>query len=193
MKASRSSRDQFPCFTVGTAGLVIASLSTDIFLPVPSSVVSTLAGSQLGIAGATVTSFVGMSIGAAVGFAVARSWGRPVVRWFTKPKDLERMEELMQKLGPSVLVVTRAVPILAEASVLLVGASRMSWRAFLAPVLLANLGLSFVYAVSGNHLSFIYAMAGAIALPVGAACIVRWIWPESRVGKENQEEHLPTN
>lgn len=166
---------------VWMALFVLLALSADIFLPVPSSIVSTLAGSQLGIPGATITSFVGMTIGAALGFAVARWWGRPVAKWFTKDEDLARMEELTAKLGPAVLVITRAVPILAEASVLLVGVNRMSWRAFLPPVLLANLGVSLVYAVSGKHLSFLYAMAGAVVLPVAAACVVRWIWPESKV------------
>jgi membrane protein DedA with SNARE-associated domain len=164
-----------------TVALVIGSLSTDIFLPVPSSVVSTLAGSQLGTLGATAASFIGMTIGACLGFAVARWWGRPIVRWFSREDDLVRMEELTEKLGPTVLVITRAVPILAEAGVLLFGAMKMPWRTFLPPVLLANLGLSFAYAVFGERFSFLYAMAGAIALPVLAACIVRWVWPEAKV------------
>jgi membrane protein DedA with SNARE-associated domain len=148
-------------------------------LPIPSSVVSTLAGKHLGTVGATLASFIGMSIGAVIGFVVARTWGRPVARWFTKDEDLARMEELSLKLGPTVLVVTRAVPILAEAGVLLMGINRLPWRQFLPPVLLANLGLSLVYAISGKNLPIVYAMAGAVALPVLAACVVRWIWRET--------------
>jgi membrane protein DedA with SNARE-associated domain len=162
-----------------TVALVVGSLATDIFLPIPSSVVSTLAGSQLGTWGATAASFVGMSIGAIIGFAVARVWGRPLAMWFSKEADLQRMEELSAKLGPTVLVVTRAVPILSEAGVLLMGMNRLTWRKFLPPVLLSNLGLSFAYAISGEHLPLLYAIAGAIALPVLAACIVRWVWPEA--------------
>jgi len=162
-----------------TIALVVGSLATDIFLPVPSSVVSTLAGSQLGTAGATLTSFVGMSLGAVVGFAVARAWGRPFAVWFTKEEDLARMEELSRRLGPAVLVVTRAVPILSEAGVLLMGMNRLSWKKFLPPVLLSNLGLSLAYAISGEHLPILYAMVGAIALPVLAASIVRSVWPET--------------
>lgn len=172
-----------------TVALVVGSLSTDIFLPVPSSVVSTLAGSQLGTAGATAASFVGMTLGAVIGFAVARWWGHPLARWLTREDDLTRMEELSLKLGPAVLVITRAVPILAEAGVLLMGASHMPWRKFMPPVLLANLGLSFVYAVSGEHLSFLHAMIGAIALPVAAASVVRWIWPEKPL--KNAEGEMP--
>ena len=168
-----------------TTALVVGSLTTDIFLPIPSSVVSTLAGSQLGTLGATLASFVGMSLGAILGFAVARFWGRPFALWFTKEKDLVRMEELTQRLGPAVLVVTRAVPILSEAGVLLMGVNGLSWRRFLPPVLLSNFGLALAYAISGEHLPLLYAMAGAIALPVLAACIVRSVWPEEGGSRES--------
>ena len=161
-----------------TTALVVGSLTTDIFLPIPSSVVCTLAGSQLGKELGTVASFVGMSLGAVLGFAIARFWGRPFALWFTKEEDLARMEELTQRMGPSVLVVTRAVPILSEAGVLLMGVNGLSWRKFLPPVLLSNLGLALAYAISGERLPLLYAMAGAIAVPVLAACIVRWVWPE---------------
>lgn len=170
-----------------TAVLVVALLSTDILLPIPSSIVSTVAGAQLGTLGGTLASFVGMTLGAIFGFAVARLWGRRVALWFTKPQDLARMEELTLRFGATVLVITRAVPILAEAGVLLMGIHRLPWRKFLPPVILANLGLSLVYALSGESLSFIMSMAGAIALPVLAACIVRWCWPEEEAQSEQRE------
>lgn len=172
-----------------TVAIVVGSLATDIFLPIPSSVVSTFAGSQLGTLGATAASFVGMTIGACLGFAVARWWGRPLARWFARDDDLARMEELTEKLGPTVLVVTRAVPILSEAGVLLFGAMKMPWRTFLPPVLLANLGLSLAYAFFGERFPILYAMAGAIALPVLAACIVRWVWPEAKGPSEKSTEY----
>ena len=172
--------EEHPPNTYVIIGLVVGSLATDIFLPIPSSVVSTLAGKHLETEVATMASFVGMSLGAIIGFAVARAWGRPLALWFTKEEDLARMEELSDRLGSIVLVVTRAVPILSEAGVLLMGVNRLSWRKFLTPVLLSNLGLSYVYAASGENLPILYAMAGAIALPVLAACVVRWVWPEER-------------
>ena len=54
------------------AGAVVGLLATDIFLPIPSSLVSTLAGWQLGAVGGTAASWIGMSLGAAIGFALAR-------------------------------------------------------------------------------------------------------------------------
>lgn len=149
---------------------VIGLLATDIFLPIPSSLVSTLAGWQLGAVGGALTSWAGMSLGAVIGFALARWWGQPLVAWLTRADDLERTHRLAQRFGPTLLVLGRGVPVLAEATVLLVGMHGLSWRAFLPPVLLANLGLAIAYAAFGK-LAAEYqwlplALAVSIALPV---------------------------
>src|SRR5690606_6677009 len=57
---------------------VTAILATDLFLPVPSGPISTLAGSQLGVVGGMLASTLGMTIGGVIAFALARLWGRPL-------------------------------------------------------------------------------------------------------------------
>src|SRR5688572_25401055 len=106
---------------VSSALLVTGLLATDIFLPIPSSMVSTFGGAQLGWPLGTVASWVGMSIGSVIGFALARWLGPAFARWFTKRESLTQMQSLSERFGPSVVVLTRGVPILAEASVLLLG------------------------------------------------------------------------
>lgn len=160
--------------------VIVGLLSSDIFLPIPSSMVSTLAGSQLGWLLGTLASWLGMSVGAVLGFALARWMGPTFTRWFVKEQSLTRMKQLSERFGPSVIVLTRGLPILAEASVLLMGLERMSWQRFLAPLLLANLGLSLVYALFGDFArqydSFPFAIAVSILLPVLVALAVqRWL------------------
>jgi uncharacterized membrane protein YdjX (TVP38/TMEM64 family) len=169
-----------PQSTPQAALAVVGLLSTDIFLPIPSSVVSTLGGWKLGVAAGTLASFVGLSIGAAIGFALAKRWGRPFARRFSREDELERSQRIAQKFGPAVLVLTRAVPVLAEASVLLMGVHNLSWRRFLPPVLLANLGIALAYSAFGRvaeqHGWLPLALAVAIALPVlFAALAERWL------------------
>jgi uncharacterized membrane protein YdjX (TVP38/TMEM64 family) len=53
-------------------------LATDIFLPVPSSVVSTAAGLLLGFIGGMMTSLVGMIVSCVVGFWLGARFGRPL-------------------------------------------------------------------------------------------------------------------
>ena len=113
-----------------TAGLIVGLLATDVLLPIPASLVSTLGGARLGWAGGTAASWAGMSLGAVLGFALARYGGRPVAERLAGPEELQRIEQLSRRYGPSVLVVTRALPVFAEASVLLVGIERLACAAF---------------------------------------------------------------
>jgi uncharacterized membrane protein YdjX (TVP38/TMEM64 family) len=160
-----------------TAGVVIGVLATDIFLPIPSSMVSTAAGGQLGWLVGTLASTLGMSLGSIAGFALARGLGETFTRWFTKRESLEQMNTLSQRFGPSIIVLTRGLPILAEASVLLLGMKRMPWRRFLPPLLLSNLGLSLVYAIFGDLAAqfdaTLLALGVSILLPVIVALVVR--------------------
>jgi uncharacterized membrane protein YdjX (TVP38/TMEM64 family) len=152
------------------AATVILLLGTDVFLPIPSSLVSTLAGSQLGTLGGTAASWLGMSLGAILGFAIARRFGPSLVARLTKPEDVRRTELLVDRLGPLLLVVGRGVPVLAEATVLLFGIHRLPWRRFLPPVLAANLALALAYSLFGEvakqYESLLLALAVAIVLPV---------------------------
>jgi uncharacterized membrane protein YdjX (TVP38/TMEM64 family) len=172
----------------------VAILSTDILLPVPSSVVSTVAGAQLGIFAATAASWLGMTLGAAIGFALARVCGRPLAERFSSIDDLQRMDSLATHYGPWILVATRALPVLAEAAVLFLGATRLSWRQFLPAVMLSNLGIAAVYSVLGHYArsqgELPLALAASIALPVLAATMARWLLP-SRGEKENAPSALP--
>ena len=67
------------------------------------------------------------------------------------------------------IVVLRAVPVLAEASVVLAGLSEMPLRRFLFLTGLANLGIAATYAAVGAFAveanSFLVAFAGSILLP----------------------------
>jgi len=175
-----------------TAVLVVALLSTDILLPIPSSIVNTVAGSQLGVLGGTVAACLGMTLGAMLGFALAKTWGRTVALWFAKGEDLDRLQRLTSAYGPTVLVVLRAVPVLAEASVLLVGIHNLSWRRFLPPVVLSNLGIALAYAGFGEFAEqngwLPLALGVSVALPLLLAIVARrWI-----LAVENRRESTST-
>lgn len=158
--------------------LTTAVLSTDVFLPVPSSLVSTLAGTVLSIPLATLASWLGMTAGAILGFAVARAFGRPLAVRLSSEAELDRLDRLSERFGPHVLVLVRALPVLAEASVLLFGATRLSWRRFLPPVALANLSIAAAYSVLGYYgrtqNMMLYVLVASVALPLLATTMVRW-------------------
>ena len=95
--------------------IVIGVLTTDIFLPVPSSAVSTWAGGVLGFGPGLIASWIGMTVGSVIGFGLARLFGARFASFFAQDADLEALRGTTQQYGPLTLLVTRPLPILAEA------------------------------------------------------------------------------
>jgi uncharacterized membrane protein YdjX (TVP38/TMEM64 family) len=155
------------------AGMVVGLLATDVFLPVPSSVVGTVAGEVLGFWRATAASWIGLMLGALLGFLLARLFGRSLTWRFARSEDLERVDYLSQRWGPAVLVIARPVPLLAEASVLLFGATGLSWRRFLVPVAVANLVIAAGYSALGHWVHLPMALAVSIVIPTLAIVAAR--------------------
>jgi 3-dehydroquinate synthase len=156
---------------------VAAILATDLVLPVPSGPISTLAGSQLGIVAGTLASTIGMTIGGVMAFTLARRWGRPLAERFAGAEQLEELETSASTHGIWLVLLTRPLPVLAEAGVLLVGTLQMSWRAFLPTLVISNLLISLTYAILGHYARerdwLVIAVCAAIALPVAAAFVAK--------------------
>lgn len=133
------------------AAAVAGLLAADIFLPVPSTSVSTYAGAALGWGPGIGATWLGLTAGCLIGFALARWCGRPFAERFARGDDLAALDELMQRYGLIVLVVSRALPLLAEAAVLLTGLSRLSWRVFLFAIATSNLAIAAVYVAVGVY------------------------------------------
>jgi uncharacterized membrane protein YdjX (TVP38/TMEM64 family) len=144
-----------------TSAALTSLLALDILLPVPSSIVSTAAGALLGFWGGLACSWLGMSAGCVLGYLLGRG--------VTSTNDFVRVEQARRRYGDLVLVLFRAVPVLAEASVLLAGFVRMPWPRFFLLTALSNLGISLAYVAttvySVRRESFLLAFAGATVVP----------------------------
>ena len=173
---------------------MIGLLAADMFLPVPSSAVITYAGGVLGVLAGTMTAWVGLSLGAVGGFGLARLFGESIARRFSESEDIERMSRFTQRHGATALVLTRALPILAEACVLMLGAGRLSWRQFLLPMLVSNLLLSLTYSACGAYFkdsnAFPVAIIASGAMPLIGALVIRRFWRpnDAEISGNKQEE-----
>lgn len=158
---------------------VVGILATDVLLPIPSSFVNTYAGAQLGIPLGAAAAWLGMTLGASGGFLLARWCGQPLVERWIAPDELARIERASRRFGPSLVVVTRALPVLAEATVLFLGGTGLAWRRYWPAMALSNLGLAVVYAAFGylarEQGMVAIALVASIALPLVAATIARWL------------------
>ena len=151
------------------AGLVIAALlSLDVFLPVPSSVVSTAAGVLFGLVRGTLLVWAAMTASCLIGYGIGARASAAAAR-FVGRDSLERAAALTRRHGGWALVLCRPVPLLAEASVVFAGLVDAPFTRFLGIVTAANLGIALAYAAFGAYSmrvgSFVAAFVGAIIIP----------------------------
>ena len=129
--------------------LVVGLLAVDVFLPVPSSVVSTSAGALLGWAGGTAASTAGMTLGALIAYVVGRSGGRSTVARWVGGTEMDRFDRVFSRVGGVAIVLARPIPVLAESSAFLSGVNRFPLPRFVCLTVLANLAASAIYAAVG--------------------------------------------
>lgn len=151
-------------------GVVLGGmLASDILAPIPSSMVSTASGFVLGFVRGTLVSLAGMTISCMLGYWIGAQFGRPAAARFVDEADLDRLEVLSARFGDWVILISRPVPVLAEASILFAGISRVPFLRFALLTTLSNLGISAVYAAVGAFSStvnsFLLAFGGAILIP----------------------------
>ncbi len=128
--------------------VLFAVLASDIFLPIPSCLASTLCGCLLGPWLGFAVSFAAMSASAAAGYALGRlcgGWARRLVG----ENDFKTLERLNRRFGASLLLSLRPVPILAETSVLFAGFAKVPVRKAVLFIGLGNTLVSAVYAALG--------------------------------------------
>ncbi|WP_162901568.1 3-dehydroquinate synthase [Breoghania sp. L-A4] len=161
------------------AALIGGALTLDVVLPVPSSLVNTLAGVSLGFVVGTLVCWAGMTLGCLFGYWIGATGGTALIRRLMGEAELARAESLAVCRGGSALVVMRAAPVLAEASVIAAGAARYPLRPFILLTSLANLGIGAAYAGIGAYAwstnSFLVAFAGAVGIPILAYAGMRAI------------------
>ena len=157
--------------------MVVGLLSVDILAPVPSSIVSTAGGYFLGFIFGTLISLAGMTISCIIGYWLGSEFGNPISERLVGENEILKLEKLQNKYGDWILIISRAVPVLAEASVLAAGIGRVPLNRFILLILLSNSGISFIYAAIGTYSShvnsFLLAFAGAVILPSIAVIILK--------------------
>ncbi|HSH05905.1 MAG TPA: VTT domain-containing protein, partial [Anaerolineae bacterium] len=133
----------------GRAGVLgIFFLVIDVFLPVPSSLVMTAHGALFGVLGGTLLSMVGNVGAGLVGFGLGRGGEGVIRRWVTE-EEMMRANELLARWGGVALIATRPIPLLAETTAIMAGASSMSWGQLLVATSLGSVPMSFLYALTG--------------------------------------------
>lgn len=163
---------------LATAAAVVTVLATDLFLPVPATAVATLAGQTLGPALAGFCVWTGMMISSAIGFEASRRFGTPVAERFCRPAELADAAKGFRRWGAAALILTRPMPVLAEACVLLAGVHAFPRGQFYPIVAAATAALAAIFVAlgwfsRGGDWTAAVLMTSAV-LPLLLAVLLRW-------------------
>lgn len=130
------------------AMVAILLLVSDVWLPIPSSVIMTANGALFGVFMGTIISLVGAFGATLAGFGVGRAGGELLKRLVTT-REYEASEVLLSQWGILALVITRPVPILSETVAILAGASSLTWKQVSLASVVGALPAAFLYAFAG--------------------------------------------
>jgi 3-dehydroquinate synthase len=122
----------------GAAGAAV--LAFDVLLPIPSSIVAALLGARLGLGWGFACSLLGLCVGHALGYALGR---------LVPARARDQLPAI--STFPLVLL-TRPVPVLAEAVAIGMGALRVPFARFALPMVLGDALYAGVMAANGAAL-----------------------------------------
>ncbi len=123
-------------------------LASDPVLPVPSSIVATLLAARVGFTVGAVTNAIALSVGCLLGYYLGRAGGWA---WQRSGRTIpEGFERWVSRYGVSAVVLCRPVPILAEASLMIAGATAVRVRPLLAWCVVTQVALGTAYAFAGS-------------------------------------------
>jgi uncharacterized membrane protein YdjX (TVP38/TMEM64 family) len=142
----------------------VALLVADVVLPVPSSLVMIAHGAVFGPVVGTLLSLLG-NLGAALfGFGLGRRGGRLLDR-LVPPEQRRRADALLTRWGVLAVVVTRPLPLLAETTVILAGASPLGWSRTTVAAVVGSAPAALLYGLAGS-------VAAGFASPVAVFALV---------------------
>lgn len=151
----------------------VALLSVDVVAPVPSSLVMIANGALFGALLGSALSSIGSLGGFAIAFALGRRGG-PLLSRLVGRDELARADEMLQRHGMVAIALSRPVPILAETTAMLAGASRLSWAKALVGATTGILPQALVYGIAGS-LAASFADGSLVFIAVLAATALMWL------------------
>jgi len=151
------------------AWLGVVLLVLDVYLPIPSSIVMTVMGALAGPWAGWGLSCLGLTIGAAVGYATGLLIGPFAIRVLVGHHQGRILSEWMSRNGYWVIAACRAVPVLAEGSLIVAGTARMPSGKTMLTATAANALVPIPYvmlgsAASGSDRMFYVAFGLSLAL-----------------------------
>ncbi len=147
-------------FALTGTGLLVV----DVLLPVPSSIVVSLLGGRLGFLPGWGAAWLGLTLGNLLGYGIGRLWPQPLA------PDLPERPTLVM------LLVSRPVPILAEALTMAAGASRAGLFPALTACAAGNAVYTGLLTASSASLLAVAPAGPVILIPLLLPALAWMVW-----------------
>lgn len=153
--------------TVGVALLV-----ADALAPIPSSLVLIALGSSFGFVVAFALGLLGKTGMAALCLTVGRR-GVVVLDRVLRPDEQRQARGLVDRWGSLAVLATRPVPLVAETTMLMAGASALPWRRAMTAAVVGSIPEVGAYAAAGA-VAPRFSSAALIWTTLVVLCLVFW-------------------
>ena len=158
------------------AMIVAALLFADLFIAIPTLTVCILAGYFLGFGGGAMAAATGITLAGVCGHVISRTWGRRILNKIVKDKDnLADMEQTFQRHGFIMILLSRAMPILPEATACLSGLTKMPLTKFIVAWMLGSYPYILVATYAGS-VSTLENPMPAIYTAIAITCAMWVAW-----------------
>jgi len=131
--------------------IVTALLASDVFLSVPTVLIVTYAGHVLGFELGVIATTVGMLLSGTIAYLLCRLTGNKMLNILIKDKkQIDEVYSIFHRLGFVMLIISRALPMLPEATCCLAGMMRFNFFKFITYYLLGTLPYAIVLTYLGS-------------------------------------------
>jgi uncharacterized membrane protein YdjX (TVP38/TMEM64 family) len=133
---------------------VLAQTTQVIVAPVPGQVMALVGGYLFGPVAGTLYSMIGVMLGSAIAFSIARRWGRPAVERMIQDEVIERFDGFVETIGVPGLLLFVFIPGLPDDAIcFLAGLARFRLATFLAVILVGRTPAYVVTTFAGDGLA----------------------------------------
>lgn len=148
-------------------------LTSDILLPVPSSLVMILNGKVLGVWAGSLVSFLSGLASSSIGYYIGKT-SHPFLDRFFSEEEKVAGNRLFNRYGDTAIIMSKALPVFSEAVSLLSGTSAFSFRRFFLYSAIGHLIISLAYGLLGNYAGSLNSsmVSGLVML---SAPVIAWI------------------
>lgn len=151
--------------------VVVLLLLIDLVVSIPTLIVCLLAGYFLGFGGGAIAAITGLSCAGLAGYGLSRKFGPALLQRVVRCDiQIAEMESLFHRHGFTMILISRAVPMVPEASACMSGIARMPFKRFALAWMLGSYPYALVITYAGSVSSLenpepaIYSVIGMMLL-----------------------------